>query len=63
MIHDHLDNWDAFLASFLPGMAGEGIADVVFGDAEPSGRLNFTWPISSDGEGVLFAQGSGMSFD
>jgi beta-glucosidase-like glycosyl hydrolase len=63
IVHDHLDNWDAFLASFLPGMAGEGIADVVFGDAEPSGRLNFTWPISSEGEGVLFAQGSGMSFD
>ena len=32
-------------------------------DAQPSGRLNFTWPMSSEGEGVLFAQGSGMSFD
>ncbi len=63
MIRDHIDNWDAFMASFLPGMAGEGVADVVFGEAQPIGKLNFTWPISSDGEEVLFAQGSGLSFD
>ena len=63
MLNNHINNWDAFLASFLPGMAGEGIADVVFGDAQPIGKLNFTWPISSAGEGVLFAQGSGLSFD
>ena len=63
LVHDQIDNWDAFVASFLPGMAGEGIADVLFGDAKPQAKLNFTWPTSSDGKGVLFAQGSGKGYN
>ena len=55
--------WDAFVASFLPGMAGEGIADVLFGDANPKAKLSFTWPTKADGSGVLYAQGSGEQYN
>ena len=35
---------DALLASWLPGTEAAGIADVLFGDHEPVGRLPVTWP-------------------
>lgn len=62
MVHEHIDRWDAFMASFLPGMAGEGIADVLFGEINLKGKLSFTWPKTSDGKGVLFPLGSGMHY-
>ena len=35
----------ALLMAWYPGMeGGHGVADVVFGDAEPQGRLPCTWP-------------------
>ena len=63
LVHDLEAQWDAFLASFLPGMAGEGIADVLFGDANPKGKLSFTWPTMADGSGILYAQGSGEQYN
>jgi beta-glucosidase len=39
---------DAFLAAFLPGTEGQGIADVLFGDYRPTGKLSFSWPKSMD---------------
>jgi len=62
LVHDQIDGFDAFVSSFLPGMAGEGIADVLFGDAQPQAKLNFTWPTSSEGIGVLFELGSGLTY-
>jgi beta-glucosidase len=35
---------DAIIAAWLPGTEGEGVVDVLFGDAKPQGRLSFTWP-------------------
>ncbi len=35
---------DGFVAAWLPGTEGQGIADVLFGDYEFSGRLPYTWP-------------------
>jgi len=46
MIEEHIHNWDGFLAAWLPGMAGEGISDVLMGDYSPTGKLSFTWPKS-----------------
>ncbi|MAS68589.1 MAG: beta-glucosidase [Flavobacteriaceae bacterium] len=63
LVHDKVDEFDAFVASFLPGMAGEGIADVLFGDTQPKAKLNFIWPKSSDGLGVLYELGSGLDYD
>jgi beta-glucosidase len=37
---------DAIVAAWLPGSEGQGVADVLFGDFQPSGKLSFTWPRS-----------------
>lgn len=58
---------DAFVASWLPGSEGAGIADVLFGKREAIGRLSFSWPKVCGGapvngpEGALFALGAGRS--
>ena len=35
---------DAVVAAWLPGVEGEGVADVLLGDYAPTGKLPFTWP-------------------
>jgi beta-glucosidase len=37
---------DAIVAAWLPGTEGGGIADVLFGDAKPTGKLPQSWPKS-----------------
>ncbi|RQV99546.1 MAG: beta-glucosidase, partial [Calditrichaeota bacterium] len=34
----------AFIAAWLPGSEGTGIADVLFGDYAPTGKLSHSWP-------------------
>jgi beta-glucosidase len=41
-----LDKCDAFIAAWLPGTEGEGVADVLFGDHKPMGKLSRSWPRS-----------------
>jgi beta-glucosidase len=68
---------DAFVAAWLPGTEGAGIADVLVGDAggDPrfdfTGRLSFSWPASADQVSVnvgdpdydpRFAYGYGLSY-
>jgi len=48
IITEHIENWDAFLAAWLPGTEGNGISDLLFGDYKPSGKLSFAWPKSMD---------------
>ncbi|MEO0907894.1 MAG: glycoside hydrolase family 3 N-terminal domain-containing protein [Pseudomonadota bacterium] len=60
---------DAFVAAWLPGSEGGGIADIVFGLREASGRLSFSWPEQCEGapvnspDGALFGLGFGRSLD
>jgi len=35
---------DAIVAAWLPGTEGAGVADVLFGDFPPTGRLSHSWP-------------------
>lgn len=59
---------DAFVAAWLPGSEGAGVADVLFGQKPATGRLSFSWPSGCDGnpvndpEGALFPIGYGMNF-
>lgn len=60
---------DAFVAAWLPGSEGEGVADLIIGDAagrarfDFSGRLSFDWPSDcASGSRPLFPFGSGGSF-
>ena len=48
ILDDVLDQADAFVAAWLPGTEGQGVADVLFGDYSPDGKLSFSWP-QSDG--------------
>ena len=48
IVNDILPQSDALLAAFLPGTEGDGIADVLFGDYSPTGKLSFSWPRSND---------------
>jgi beta-glucosidase len=41
-----LDKVDGLVAAWLPGTEGGGVADVLFGDYKPTGRLSFSWPRS-----------------
>ena len=34
----------AFVAAWLPGTEGQGVADVLFGDYRFTGKLPRTWP-------------------
>jgi beta-glucosidase len=43
-----LESADALLAAWLPGTEGQGVADVLFGDCKPTGKLSFTWAASMD---------------
>ena len=73
IITDALPQADAFLAAFLPGTEGQGVADVLFGDYKPTGKLSFSWPKSMDQLPLnintpkekydpLFPYGFGLSF-
>jgi beta-glucosidase len=43
-----LDASDAFIAAWLPGTEGQGVADVLFGDVKPAGKLSREWPKNND---------------
>jgi beta-glucosidase len=73
-VSDLINRSDAFVAAWLPGTEGEGIADVLFSDVhgEPKydfrGTLPFAWPRSpcqdSFGRGArpLFERGFGLRY-
>ncbi|MCD6100024.1 MAG: glycoside hydrolase family 3 C-terminal domain-containing protein [Candidatus Marinimicrobia bacterium] len=44
IITEQLDSMDALLVAWLPGTEGDGIADVLFGDFSPKGKLPVSWP-------------------
>ena len=46
MLGPVLESSDAVLAAWLPGTEGQGVADVLFGDVKPTGKLPHTWPKS-----------------
>ncbi|MDY7098661.1 MAG: glycoside hydrolase family 3 N-terminal domain-containing protein [Pseudomonadota bacterium] len=59
---------DAFVAGWLPGSEGAGVADVLFGKKPASGKLSFTWPATCEGNplnsanGALFPFGFGLTY-
>ncbi|WP_437779589.1 glycoside hydrolase family 3 protein [Sorangium sp. So ce1097] len=43
-VNKELNLSDAFVAAWLPGSEGGGVADVLFGEHEFQGKLSFSWP-------------------
>ena len=71
IITEQIDKMDALVAAWLPGTEGQGVADVIFGDYAPTGKLAYTWPGSIDqlpindmdgSKGSLFPFGFGLSY-
>ena len=48
VITDQLPLADAWVAAWLPGTEGGGVADVLFGDEPFTGRLSYSWPRSNE---------------
>ncbi|MDX2184099.1 MAG: glycoside hydrolase family 3 protein [Gemmatimonadaceae bacterium] len=61
-----LDASQAFVAAWLPGSEGAGVADVLFGDAECTGQLPFHWPATTEsgpsGSAARFPVGYGLRY-
>ncbi len=71
IITDLLPRVDAVLAVWLPGTEGDGVADVLFGDYNPTGKLSMSWPRSitqiprdrrHHRQGPLFPLGYGLNY-
>ncbi|WP_241761206.1 glycoside hydrolase family 3 protein [Erythrobacter sp. NAP1] len=68
-VNRELNASDAFVASWLPGSEGAGVADILFGAKAATGKLSFSWPANCEGnplngpDGALFALGYGRSLD
>ncbi|MDP8986081.1 MAG: exo 1,3/1,4-beta-D-glucan glucohydrolase [Pseudomonadota bacterium] len=76
-VNRELNASDAFVAAWLPGSEGEGIADVLFRASDGSvpfdftGRLAFSWPLTAmpvtfddagQVTGALYANGFGLDY-
>ena len=71
VVTDELALSDAFVAAWLPGTEGAGVADVVFGDYRPTGKLPMSWPrstaqvplnVGDAGYDPLFPYGHGLTY-
>jgi beta-glucosidase len=70
IVTHEIESSDAFLAAWLPGSEGEGVADVLFGDYHTTGKLGHTWPATTsqipihkgDNQKPLFEYGFGLSY-
>ncbi len=69
-VNPYLNASDAFVAAWLPGSEGGGVADVLFGKADFRGKLPYSWPRTSDQTAVnvgdadynpLFPYGFGLT--
>ena len=75
-VNPHINAADAFIAAWLPGTEGGGVADVIFKAPDGStphdfhGKLSFSWPLTPQqtavnrGDGVqpLFSYGYGLRY-
>jgi len=70
-LNSHINASDAFVAAWLPGSEGGGVADVLFGKADFKGKLPFSWPklatqyvlnVGDKGYDPQFAYGYGLSY-
>lgn len=74
-VNTELNNSDAFVAAFLPGTEGAGVADVLFRtkpEFDFKGKLSFSWPRTAMQNTVnvgdkdydpLFAYGFGLNYE
>jgi beta-glucosidase len=49
-----INNCDAFIAAWLPGTEGGGVAEVLYGNYEFTGKLAFSWPRNTNQEPINY---------
>jgi len=71
LVAEQVEQSAAFVAAWLPGSEGRGIAEVLFGDYGFKGKLGFSWPRTADQIPInvgdpdydpLFEYGFGMTY-
>lgn len=71
LISDKLADADVWVAAWLPGTEGDGIAEVLFGDHNFTGKLSHSWPRTNSqanmnkgdpGFDPLFPYGHGLAY-
>lgn len=74
LVTDYIGDWDSFIVSSLPGTEGLGMADVIFGDYNFTGRLPYVYPRTVSQAGIthldpeytttnyLYPFGAGLSY-
>ena len=71
VVTSQLPDWRAFIAGWSPGTEGAGVADVLFGDYKPTGKLPMSWPrtatqipinVGDASYDPLFAFGFGLTY-
>jgi beta-glucosidase len=71
VVTEELPGWRALLVAWLPGSEGQGVADVLFGDAAPTAKLPISWPraaaqiplhVASQSYNPLFPYGFGLTY-
>jgi beta-glucosidase len=71
VVNKELGLSSAFVAAWLPGSEGQGVADVLFGDYDFQGKLSFSWPTEAEGNcnvgdesyAPLFPYGFGLTYE
>ena len=70
VVNQELAHSNAFVAAWLPGSEGKGVAEVLFGEYDFHGRLPFSWPrdttqslkVGDKNYYPLFAFGFGLGY-
>lgn len=70
-IAEYMNDFDAVIMAWLPGTEGEGVADVLFGEYDFTGKLNYTWVkdpenitdkfVEGNEDKILFERGYGLN--
>jgi beta-glucosidase len=65
----HVANADAWIAAWLPGTEGDGVADILYGTVKPTGKLSHSFPMADNmpnvhaaGYQALFKFGAGLTY-
>jgi beta-glucosidase len=63
LITSQLANADAWVAAWLPGTEGDGVADILFGTGgvKPTGKLSHSWPSADNQANIKCGMGYGTS--
>jgi beta-glucosidase len=57
-----LSDADAWIAAWLPGTEGDGVADVLFGDYHPTGKLGHSWRADDASANFMTCCNNGASY-